>query len=121
METSQKEFDAIVVGSGPGGATVARELSLKGKNVLILEWGDNDPVKGNFFQTTSRAYIPGKSFFMTEQGLGIIRGITTGGSSLLYCIHIFNGKNVIVQKLTFLMVPTFVLGQKIILFFWVSF
>lgn len=29
----------IVVGTGPGGATVARELARRGKKVLILEWG----------------------------------------------------------------------------------
>lgn len=32
-------FDVIVVGTGAGGATAARELSKKGKNVLILEKG----------------------------------------------------------------------------------
>ena len=31
------EYDAIVVGSGPGGATVARELSRAGKRVLTRE------------------------------------------------------------------------------------
>ena len=31
--------EVIVVGSGPGGAAVARELSLAGKDVLILERG----------------------------------------------------------------------------------
>lgn len=33
--------DIIVIGTGAGGATVAKDLSLKGKNVLILEKGIN--------------------------------------------------------------------------------
>ncbi len=90
MNLSQKEFDAIVVGSGPGGATVANELSKKGKNVLILEWGDNDPVKGTFLQTVPRGFIPFKSLLITGQMLGMIRAITTGGSSLLYCATAFD-------------------------------
>jgi choline dehydrogenase-like flavoprotein len=84
MQASQKSYDAIVVGSGPGGATVARELSLKGKSVLILEWGDNDPVKGSFFQMAPRAFVPGKSLYVTGQALGMVRAIATGGSSQLY-------------------------------------
>jgi choline dehydrogenase-like flavoprotein len=32
-----KEYDVIVVGSGAGGATVAREMARRGKSVLILE------------------------------------------------------------------------------------
>lgn len=36
-------YDVIVVGTGAGGATVARELSLKGLNVLILEKGGSNP------------------------------------------------------------------------------
>lgn len=90
MTTPGKAFDAIIVGSGPGGATVARELSRNGKNVLILEWGDNDPVNGTFRQLVPRALIPGKGLFITSQFLQMIRGITTGGSSLLYCATAFD-------------------------------
>ncbi|MBQ9026475.1 MAG: GMC family oxidoreductase [Methanobrevibacter sp.] len=32
-------YDVIVIGTGAGGATVAKDLSLKGRNVLILEKG----------------------------------------------------------------------------------
>lgn len=40
----KKDIDFIIVGSGPGGATVAKELSQRKKKVCILEWGDNDPL-----------------------------------------------------------------------------
>jgi choline dehydrogenase-like flavoprotein len=89
MLGSKKSYDAIVVGSGPGGATVARELSQKGKNVLILEWGDNDPVKGSIWQMIPRALMPFKSLLVTGQALGMVRGITTGGSSQVYCATAF--------------------------------
>jgi choline dehydrogenase-like flavoprotein len=79
------EFDAIVVGSGPGGATVAKDLASNGQKVLILEWGDNDPKKGTFFSTLPRAFVPGKSVVMTKEALPVVRAITTGGSSMIFC------------------------------------
>jgi choline dehydrogenase-like flavoprotein len=35
-----KRFDVIIVGSGAGGGTLARQLAPSGKNILILERGD---------------------------------------------------------------------------------
>ena len=46
MDVFQRQYDAIVVGSGPGGATVAKELSQNQKKVLILERGNNAPLRG---------------------------------------------------------------------------
>jgi len=89
MKSGSKNWDAIVVGSGPGGATVAKELADGGKRVLILEWGDNAPVKGTLSQAVRGAFIPGKSLLVTGQMLGMVRGITTGGSSLFYCATAF--------------------------------
>ncbi len=90
MNSPKTEFDVIVVGSGPGGASVARDLSRRGKKVLILEWGDYDPVKGSVAQFIQRAAIPGKSMYVTGQMLSLVRAITAGGSSLIYCATAFD-------------------------------
>ena len=90
MKKNPKTFDAIIAGSGPGGASVARELSRKGQSVLILERGDNDPVKGTFTQMFPQAMVPGKGMLVTHEGLGMVRGIATGGSSQFYCATAFD-------------------------------
>jgi choline dehydrogenase-like flavoprotein len=84
MKTTDNQFDAIVVGSGPGGATVAKELSLRNRKVLILEWGSNEPIQGSITQCLVMAGIPGKGLLLTNQVLGLVRAITTGGSSVIY-------------------------------------
>ncbi|MFH1136169.1 MAG: FAD-dependent oxidoreductase [Pseudomonadota bacterium] len=78
------EFEVIVVGSGPGGASAARELTRRGKKVLILEWGSNRPVKGSVFQALSQLGMPGKSLFFAGGPLALVRGVTAGGSSIFY-------------------------------------
>jgi len=86
MEALQKDYDVIVVGSGPGGATVAKELSQQNKKVLMLEWGSNAPMKGTFPQAAKMIGIPGKSLLITNIKMHVLlRGITTGGSSVFYC------------------------------------
>lgn len=84
MQTKNHEIDYIVVGSGPGGATVAKELSQRKKKVLILEWGDNDPLTGSFWYGLKSLLWPGKCLLFTGQLLGLVRGITTGGSTVFY-------------------------------------
>jgi len=83
MSGKRTEFDVIVVGSGPGGASVARELSLRSTKVMVLEWGNNKPINGTMVQTVGMGLIPGKSLLFTSQMLGVVRGITTGGSSVM--------------------------------------
>ena len=79
----QQTFDAIIIGSGPGGATVANELSKHGTRSLILEQGKDSPIKGTLFQSASMGLIPGQSLLFTSQFHTLVRGITVGGSSLL--------------------------------------
>jgi choline dehydrogenase-like flavoprotein len=82
---SKAECDVIVVATGPGGATAARELARRGKKVLILEWGPGGEVRGTAAQYFSQSMLPGKSLLLTPELVGMVRGITTGGSSLFYC------------------------------------
>ncbi len=82
--TKTGKFDVIVVGSGPGGATVARELSRSGKKVLLAEWGGHRAIKGTLFQATVAASIPGKSMLFTPDFASVFRGIISGGSSVFY-------------------------------------
>ncbi len=81
---SAKERDVIVIGTGPGGATVAREMTRRNKDVLMLEWGDKKPIRGTMTQFVKAAAIPGKSLLITGDLCGMVRGVTTGGSSLFY-------------------------------------
>jgi choline dehydrogenase-like flavoprotein len=89
-ELTDQVFDTIVVGSGPGGAAVARELSLVGERVLILERGPNRPISGTLRQWFREAMIPGRSLLLTPQLLGMVRGITTGGTSVFYYASAFD-------------------------------
>jgi choline dehydrogenase-like flavoprotein len=45
-EAAPPSYDAIIVGSGPGGATVARQLARRGWRVLVLEQGSAAPLAG---------------------------------------------------------------------------
>ncbi len=73
------EFDAIVIGSGPGGATVARELSKRGQRVLILERGGATPLSAGLLGAvwTLDMVAVGGSRYMG-------RALTTGGSTVVY-------------------------------------
>jgi choline dehydrogenase-like flavoprotein len=73
-------YDVIVVGSGPGGATVARELSRKGKKVLLLERGKDPVPKGSMFQT-----LPTIRAFKTTGRTTIMTQTVAGGATFSYC------------------------------------
>lgn len=81
---TNQAFDVIVVGTGPGGATVARELARRGRRVLMLEWGDNAPVTGTIGQALKWFGVPGKSVLITHKMLGVVRAICPGGSSIFF-------------------------------------
>ncbi|MCX6912759.1 MAG: NAD(P)-binding protein, partial [Verrucomicrobia bacterium] len=66
----KKKYDFIIVGSGAGGATLARELSRKNKSVLILEAGD---------KKFPPPFTPAKS----KEGIAIFEVFGAGGATTL--------------------------------------
>jgi choline dehydrogenase-like flavoprotein len=76
-------FDVIVVGSGPGGASVARELARRQIRVLVLEQGSAAPLRGTLSQMAGIAAIPGKSAFLHHDASLLVSGIAAGGTSTI--------------------------------------
>jgi choline dehydrogenase-like flavoprotein len=78
--------DTIVVGSGPGGATVARDLARRGKKVLLLERGI-DHRSRSYYGTYFGAllYSDRGSLLFSEEGLNIVRPLMVGGATSMYC------------------------------------
>ncbi|MCC6606414.1 MAG: GMC family oxidoreductase [Anaerolineae bacterium] len=84
----EKQTDIIVVGSGPGGATVARELarSNAGLAITLLERGHDwrhNPLYGTY--PGAMLYADRASFLFTQEGLNIIRPLLLGGATSMYC------------------------------------
>lgn len=76
-------YDYIVVGTGPGGATVAKELSKSGKKILIVEHGPKITSTG-FYKLLTKVYIDEKKkFLITDGGIWIGRARILGGSSYI--------------------------------------
>lgn len=77
--------DVVIIGSGPGGATLARALARAGRDVLLLErgreWRDS-PLYGTY--PGALLYADRRGLLFTEQGLNIIRPLMVGGATTMY-------------------------------------
>jgi len=83
MNSPCTTYDAIVVGTGPGGASTGRELARNGARVLFLEQGDAAPIAGTLRQMAARAAVPGKGAFLHRDLSLLVRALTTGGTSTI--------------------------------------
>lgn len=85
------ETEVVVVGSGPGGAGVARDLTRAGHEVTVIEMGRDQPPTGTALGGALRhagglfgALSMRGGVLLTKEWLTVLRGVTTGGSSMLY-------------------------------------
>lgn len=82
----QDKYDFIIVGSGAGGATLAKELSGKNKSVLVIEKGIREKTIGSFLDCAryfdvSKLKMPKKS----KEGIILWRSLMAGGSTEVSC------------------------------------
>jgi choline dehydrogenase-like flavoprotein len=84
---NNKIYDYLIVGSGAGGATLAKELAQRKKDVLVVESGKIEEKVGEF-DIASKFYdgdhllrIPKKS----REGVIIWRTLMAGGSTVVSC------------------------------------
>jgi len=83
--TKKLEADVVVVGTGPGGATVARDLTLQGKNVVMLERGADNKPTGKPTAAVKFTGGPGKGMMKSQpENLMMVRCLTVGGSTMMY-------------------------------------
>ena len=76
--------DAIVIGSGAGGAVAAARLAEAGKRVVILESGEfvrSDEFTERDGPMTERLYAEGGLRATEDLGVSIVQGTTVGGST----------------------------------------
>lgn len=77
--------EAIVVGTGPGGATVARELARAGRSVLILERGRWE--RGRWTHSThlgALRYTERGGLFFTPEGIQVVVPSMVGGATGMF-------------------------------------
>ncbi len=75
--------DVVIAGSGPGGATMARELSRKGKTVILCEAGKYQTRFG--YSPFLLSMLDGFGLTFSKEGTWVMRPKTAGGASVVYC------------------------------------
>lgn len=83
------KYDYLIVGSGAGGATLARELAARGKHPLIVETGRPHLNLGTYRCSTKYYDSRGVDIFkipaMSSEGTIIWRALMAGGSTMVSC------------------------------------
>ncbi len=94
----KENYEYIVIGTGPGGGTVARELALAGKSTLMLEAGAwHKHALGSLLGIRIlKNYL---MFSRSREGVIVARGMTVGGSSMVYNGNVFDPPEFLYEKM----------------------
>lgn len=83
------KYEFLIVGTGAGGATLARELARKGKHPLIIEAGIPEKNVGTYRDSARfydvRGLGPLKTPKKSREGVVIWRTLMAGGSTMVSC------------------------------------
>lgn len=79
----RKQAEVIIVGSGAGGATLAKELSKQGRKVVIIEKGFRVERLGAI--RTAWNFYDKHSFLKSQEGTVLHRTIMVGGTTVVSC------------------------------------
>jgi choline dehydrogenase-like flavoprotein len=83
-------YDVVIVGSGAGGGTVAKELAplvREGLKVAVLEWGaklGEAEFTGRELEMADRLYIDSGGFLTRDRTMTLALGRAYGGSTVVY-------------------------------------
>jgi len=85
MERSMQTIraDVVIAGSGPGGATVARELSRRGKKVVLCEAGKCQKPRNSSLPLLTM--MDGLGLTFSKERTWVLRPKTVGGASVVFC------------------------------------
>lgn len=85
MVTDRRSAEFVIVGSGAGGGTLARELAKKGKDVLVIEKGPRADKMGTDRTSFNFYDKRGLSLLKSKEGTMILRTLMAGGSTAVSC------------------------------------
>ncbi|HVN33138.1 MAG TPA: GMC family oxidoreductase [Thermoanaerobaculaceae bacterium] len=86
----ERSYDVVVVGSGAGGGTVAKELAplcRDGMRVAVLEWGPKlreDEYTGREAEMAEKLYFDNGGFLTRDGTMTLAFGRAYGGSTVVY-------------------------------------
>jgi hypothetical protein len=77
-----RQADVVIAGSGPGGATVAREMAKAGKKVILCEKGAYH--RGCGLTLSMISYFAKFGFTFSKEGAWVLRPQTVGGATSIF-------------------------------------